>query len=189
MVMNSSPAPDLVKEPVKKPVKEPVKEPVPGCTDPNANNTTTEADEDDGSCMYDRKAVMKFISNDYTDTPGCYFSDFAGFISQYECSPEIEQFELDVTTDSAGAITDVKTCLYPYSFQNRSYPMYTSTANTTPGGDECSKYKSGGENSPDTIDDLPVYAHGDVNKTVGLTTNYLNSDDDRVPVKLHLIPQ
>lgn len=164
--------------------KEPEK--IPGCTDLDANNTSPEANEDDGSCLYDRKAVMKFTAND--GTPGCWKTTDAYNFIQAECSPELEQFELDVITNSVGDITDVKTCFYLYGFGG-SATWYRSVANNET--DECLKYKSGGEDSPDTIDDSPVFADGTNADAGSLLFVYSENRNGYVPVpiKLHLIPQ
>ena len=129
---------------------------------------------------------MKFEMSNQKE--GCLFVDDLNYFRQSACSPELEQAELDVTIDSAGAITDVETCFYPKNSLGLSgMTSYKATAHDSPGGDQCLKYISGGENSPDTIDGHTLLAWGRQTEEALYTGR--TDIRDYVPIKLHLIPQ
>lgn len=191
-MLNSSPAPE--------PEKKPEKEPVPGCTDPNANNTSTEADEDDGSCMYDRKAVMKFTGND--GKMGCYKNQNSTLI-QAECSPELEQVVFDVITNSDSDITKVNTCFVEGGVTtynpNTGEWKESSTEKSIKIGDEnepgtdCKIFKHGPVGGGDVIGDKRIFGYsynlGTGSPLMALVSNEEAIPNGYAPVKLHLIPQ
>ena len=200
-VMNSSPSPEPEKKKVPSP--EPEKKKVPGCTDPNANNTSPGADEDDGSCLYDRKAAFKFTGND-GGKMGCYYKNEKSELIQEECSPELEQAEFDVITNSDSDITEVKTCfveddVMTYNQATGKWDKVSSTRKSIKIGDEnepgteCKMFRAGPIMGGDTIGDKRIIGYSrNLNSGSPIVTLVDNDEpisDAYAPVKLHLIPQ
>ena len=197
LVMNASPAPEPdTGTPPPPPVG------VEGCMDSTATNYSPSATEDDDSCLFDRKAVFKFNGND--GKVGCFKTNINNSLIQGECSPELEQYEIDVIANSSGTITDVKTCFVEdgtvtYDSSTGSWvPSTTKKSIKIGDGTDpsvCKKYTvvPAGDGTIGTIGGkrLVGYAY---NLDAGTALQALVNGDEALtanqpPVKLHLVPK
>ena len=95
-IMNSSPEPEAE-------AKAKVPEKVKGCTDPSANNTSPDAEEDDGSCEYSGKFIIGKGDKCVYVNPG-YGSD--GLLHYGDKPDDKECISFNLATNKDGSILD-----------------------------------------------------------------------------------
>jgi len=158
---------------------ESVNGPILGCTDPDANNTTPGANEDDGSCTYGPKAVLRFTAND--GTLGCYEAFEEAYLIQKSCDYEgLNEYEFkNFTTDSDGNIIGVDQCFF--TDNTGAVKLGTGTNN------QCLEYAINSDGMG-TVDGINLIAMGDSDDiSDGRALRIGDVDDSNPPVTIKVI--